>query len=185
MHGQFSICTQYFSLLSFLHHRYNLFSLFRLQQFLLAWHPVRTHWTHYATPTGGNISTFTIDKNIWTSLLQLQFFNSFSFHVTMMLISVLISSVFSDSLYTLSLLFFPALFPSCLPCSAPCVGRHGSCCRAGWRSLGLVRQTSPSPRAVREVALSTRPPIPLSLMTLLRPLPAGQHCSEPNTACTN
>lgn len=43
-----------------------------------------------------------------------------------------------------------------------------------WRSLGLVRQTSPSPRAVREVALITRPPTRLSMMTLLLPLPAGQ-----------
>lgn len=48
------------------------------------------------------------------------------------------------------------------------------CCRVEWRSLGLVRRTSPSPRAVRGVALTTRPPIPLSTMTLLLPLPAGQ-----------
>lgn len=40
--------------------------------------------------------------------------------------------------------------------------------------MGLVRQTSPSPRAVRGVALTTHPPILLSMMTLLLPLPAGQ-----------
>lgn len=48
------------------------------------------------------------------------------------------------------------------------------CRRVEWRSLGLVHRTSPSPRAVRGVALTTRPPIPLSTMTLLLPLPAGQ-----------
>lgn len=53
--------------------------------------------------------------------------------------------------------------------------------------MGLVRQTSPSPRAVRGVALSTRPPIPLITMTLLLPLPAGQalpkaqHCTHTRT----
>lgn len=47
-------------------------------------------------------------------------------------------------------------------------------CRSEWRSLGLVRQTSPSLRAVRGIALSTHQQIPLSSMTLLRPLPAGQ-----------
>uniref|UniRef100_A0A672HMF7 Kinesin-like protein n=1 Tax=Salarias fasciatus TaxID=181472 RepID=A0A672HMF7_SALFA len=55
------------------------------------------------------------------------------------------------------------------------------------RSLGLVRQTSPSPRAVRGVAPTTRPPIPLSTMTLLKPLPAGRalleapHCTQTHT----
>ncbi len=73
-------------------------------------------------------------------------------------------------------LFSPALCSSVRWC--------GWCRCVEWRSLGLVRRTSPSPRAVRGVALSTRPPIPLITMTLLLPLPAGQalpkaqHCTH-------
>lgn len=73
------------------------------------------------------------------------------------------------SSYSLCLTLVSLLFVSCsvsFTCSL--------CRRAEWRSLGLVHRTSPSPRAVRGVALTTRLPIPLSTMTLLLPLPAGQ-----------
>lgn len=72
------------------------------------------------------------------------------------------------------LLFFLLCFPPLSPALRSSVPLCGWCRCVEWRSLGLVRRTSPSPRAVRGVALSTRPPIPLSTMTLLLPLPAGQ-----------
>lgn len=89
----------------------------------------------------------------------------------LMSVSLLIPLVLSDSVCTCSHSSFPYFvsFLSPLLCSFVCW--CDSCCHAGWRSLGLVHQTSPSPR---EVALTTHPPTPLSLMTLLRPLPAGQ-----------
>lgn len=113
------------------------------------------------------------------------FLYSFELAVTMLLLYISLPTLSSSVWLSCipSLLSFSCSVSLFAPALCSTVPWCAWCRCVEWRSLGLVRRTSPSPRAVRGEALITRPPIPLSMMTLLLPLPAGQglpkaqHCT--------